>query len=160
VPIARLTKFDDLIAYLQENNVPHKPDAASSSVELPVASPADAGTIFVRWEKDLPYVQVIYPFVGSVPDARVPDVESAIVRVNNTIKLPGFGYEHGNHIIYMRLCVQLYDEGISATSFQRQVFAVLQNAREFAAAFRDVVAGAPGKDVLDLAVKHNTPPSA
>ena len=160
MPTARLTKFDDLLAYLRENNVPHKADPAGLSVELPLATPANAGSVYVRWEKDLPYVQVIYPFVGEVPDARVPDVESAIVRVNNTIKLPGFGYEHGNHIIYMRLCVQLYDEGISATSFQRQVFAVLQNANEFVGAFRDVVAGASGKDVLDLAVKHNTPASA
>ncbi len=157
--IARLTKFDDLIAYLKENNVPHKADPADQGVEVAVASPQDAGSIYIRWEKDLPYVQVIYPFIGNIPDARVPDVESAVVRVNNTIKLPGFGYEHGNHLLYMRLCVQLYDDGISATAFQRQVFAVLQNAKEFAGAFRDVVAGASAKDVLDLAIKHNQAPA-
>ncbi|MGE5182175.1 MAG: hypothetical protein ACM31C_08935, partial [Acidobacteriota bacterium] len=107
--IARLTKFDDLIAYLQENNVPNKPDPGDQGVEVRLTSPqGDAGSVYVRWEKDLPYVQVIYPFIGNVPDARVPDIESAIVRVNNIIKLPGFGFEHGNKLIYMRLCVQLY----------------------------------------------------
>ncbi|MGE5183375.1 MAG: hypothetical protein ACM31C_14995, partial [Acidobacteriota bacterium] len=91
--------------------------------------------------------------------ARVPDIESAIVRVNNIIKLPGFGFEHGNKLIYMRLCVQLYDGSIPAAAFQRQVLAVIQNAREFVDAFRDVVAGAPGKDICDLAIKHNAAPN-
>ena len=156
--IARLTKYDDLVAYLAENNVPHKPEPANQAVELPVAAPADAGSIYVRWERELPYVQVIYPFIGNVPDTRVSDVESAICRINNSIKLPGFGYEHGNRIIYMRLCVQLAEDGITPTAFQRQVFSVLQNAREFAAALRDVVAGAPGKDIVQLALQHNQPP--
>lgn len=159
--IARLTKFDDLIEYLKENNVPHKAEPAEQGVEVGVSGPqGDAGSVYIRWEKDLPYVQVIYPFIGDVPDARVPDIESAIVRVNNVIKLPGFGYEHGNKLIYMRLVVQLYDGSIGATAFQRQVLAVIQNAKEFVGAFQDVVNGAPGKDVCDLAIKHNAAATA
>lgn len=153
--IPRLHTYEDLATYLRENNVPHKPDAANMAVELPVAFPVEAGSIYVRWETDLPYVQVIYPFIGNVPEARAPEVMAAICIVNNQVKLPGFGYEPANHLIYMRLCVQLYDDGISPTAFQRQINAVLQNARELAGAFRDVVAGAPSKDVLQLAIKHN-----
>jgi hypothetical protein len=154
MPTARLTKYDDLVAYLKTNNVPHKPDPANLAIELPVMSPADAGAVYIRWEKDLPYVQVVYPFLGNVPAARIPDIESAICRVNATIKLPGFGYQHADNFVFMRLCVQLYEDGITPIAFQRQIAAVLENAREFVAAFRDVINGAPAKDVIELALKH------
>jgi len=158
--ISRLSNYEELLAYLKENNVPHRPEPADQGVEVAVPQPKDAGSVYIRWEKNLPYINVIYPFAGNVPEARIPDVETAVVRANNVIKLPGFGFDHQNRLLYMRLCVQLYYGAISATAFQRQVFAVLQNAREFGEAFRDVVAGAPGKDICDLAVKHNaTPPS-
>ncbi len=156
--IARIKTYDDLLAYLKEHNVPHKADPANLTVELPVPSAVDGPPVFVRWEKALPYVQVIFPFIGNVPDARVPELESAICRVNNTIKLPGFGYAHDTHVLYMRLCVQLYDDGVAVTSFQRQVLGVIENAKDFFAAFRDVVAGAPGKDVLALAVNNSQRP--
>jgi hypothetical protein len=117
-------------------------------------APSDAGSVYIRWEKDLPYVQVVYPFIGNVPAPRIPDVESAICRVNATIKLPGFGFQHGDNFIFMRLCVQLYEDGITPIAFQRQIAAVLENAREFVAAFRDVIGGAPATDIIKLALAH------
>ena len=146
---ARLTKFEDLLAYLRENNVPHKADP--DGVELGLAN----SVVYIRWEKTLPYVQVIHPMIGNVPEARERDIEVAICRANSTIKLPGFGYDHINHIIYMRLCMQLYDTGVAPAVFQRQVFAVLENGNQFLPVFRDIVAGASGDSVLDLAVKYN-----
>jgi hypothetical protein len=146
---ARLTKFDDLLAYLRENNVPHKPDP--DGVELGLGN----SIVYVRWEKALPYVQLIHPFIGNVPRERERDLEIALCRANATIKLPGFGYDHINHILYMRLCMQLYENGVSPATFQRQVFAVLENAKQFLPPFRDIIAGAPGDSVLDLALKYN-----
>lgn len=150
MPTARLTKYEDLVAYLAANNVPHKADSTEQSIQLP----ANAGSVYIRWERDLPYVQVIYPFIGNVPPPRIPEIESAICRVNAIIKLPGFGFQHGDNFIFMRLCVQLYEDGITPIAFQRQIAAVLENAREFAGAFRDVVAGAPAKDIFELALAH------
>jgi hypothetical protein len=54
----------------------------------------------------------------------------------------------------MRLCVPMYAEGMLATSFQQQVLAVINNAKDFAEAFRDIVAGEPGASVMSLALKH------
>src|SRR5512135_2976123 len=150
----RLTNFTDFVAYLEENKVPHRSDANALAVQLPIAESAGAGAVLVRWERDLPYVQVIYPFITDVPTARILAIESALCRVNTTIRLPGFGLEYDSRAIYMRLCVQLYDGGIPALACEQQIRAVLQNARESGAAFREVVAGAPAENVVDIAIKH------
>jgi hypothetical protein len=152
--ITRLTQFSDLVEYLAENNVPHKSDPAHQVVELPVTSPPLAGMLYIRWEKKLPYVQIIHPFVANVPENRISEVETALCRANTIIPLPGLGFEYEKRFVYMRLCVPMYDEGMLATSFQRQVIGVLQNAKDFIAAFRDIVAGSPGTEVMALAVKH------
>jgi hypothetical protein len=154
--ITRLTNFTELVEYLSENSVPHASDPAGQVVELPVTSPPLSGMLYIRWERKLPYVQIIHPFIGNVPEDRIRAVETAICRANTIIALPGLGYEYDKRFIYMRLCVPMYEEGMASASFQRQILAVLQNARDFIAAFRDIVAGAPGEQIMALAVKHKT----
>jgi hypothetical protein len=152
--IETLKTFADLIEYLTERNVPHRGDLASQVVELPVRSPPLVGHIYVRWEKTLPFLQVIHPFVTNVPAERVPEVETAICRANTIIPLPGLGYEHERRFVYMRLCMPIFQEGMVALSFQRLVRALIQNAKDFIGAFRDIVAGKPGAEVMALAIKH------
>ena len=150
--IQRLTKYEDLLASLSEGGVPHQAQG-TNSIEMKVPN---GDSVILRWEEGLPYVQVIYPFIANVPPEREAAVASAVCRVNNTVKLPGFGYTRDGGLIYMRLAVWLDDEGgISTNAFAGQVRAAVQNASEFAAAFRDVVAGAPAADVIDLALEHN-----
>jgi hypothetical protein len=152
--VTQLHRFADLLLYLEEDKVPHKSDVAQQVVELPVIVAPLSGVVYIRWELKLPYIQIIHPFVAGVPEDRVQDVESAICHANTTIALPGLGFEYGKRFVYMRLCVPVYEEGILATSFKRQVLGVLQNARDFLEPFRDVVAGRPGSEILALAVKH------
>src|SRR5690349_13083525 len=157
MPVTRFRNYDDLIAFLKENNVPHKAEPEKLTVHVTVGDPQKVSDVHIRWEKDLPYVQVIFPFVPEVPPNRIADVESAICRANNQMKLPGFGLEYQSCFVYMRTVIQLAEDGVAAHLFQRQVFSVIQNASELVGAFRDVVAGAPGKDILELAAKHNPP---
>ena len=157
MPITRFRTFDDLLAFLKENNVPHKAEPEKLTVHVTVGDPQKVSDVHIRWEKDLPFVQVIFPFVPEVPADRLAEVETAICRANNQVKLPGFGLEYQHFFLYMRIVIQLAEDGVHAHVFQRQVFSVIQNASEFVGAFRDVVAGAPGKDILALALKHNPP---
>ncbi len=152
--ITRLSNFAELVEYLGENNVPHTSDPANQVVELPVTSPPLSGLLYIRWERKLPYVQIIHPFVANVPEDRVHEIEGAICRANTVIALPGLGFEYDRRFVYMRLCVPMYEEGMLAGSFQRQVLGVLQNAKDFIGPFRDIVAGKPGAEVMALAVKH------
>lgn len=149
----RLTSYADLLEYLKENNVPFQADPNALAVEVPVTMPPLKGVVYIRWEKQLPYVQIVHPFVMNVPEGRIPAVETAIIRANNIVPLPGLGFHHDRRFVYMRLCVPMYKDGMLAANFQNQVLSVLNNAREFLAAFQAIVAGKPGEEVMQLAVQ-------
>jgi len=152
MPITRVAKFEDLLAFLSESNVPFQVDNAAKVAVLPLNEPPLVGQILIRWEKQLPYVQILYPLVRDVPAERRGEVEHAICRANNTISLPGFGYEYSSNFIYFRLTVPMYEEGMLALSFRRQVEGVISNSRDFLVPFQQVVAGEPGEKILQLAV--------
>jgi hypothetical protein len=152
MPITRVAKFEDLLAYMTESNVPFQVDNDAKVAVLPLNEPPLVGQILIRWEKELPYAQIIYPLVRGIPPERRAEVEHAICVANNTIPLSGFGYEYKNSLVYFRLTVPMYEEGMLAQSFRRQVEAVINNSRDFLVPFQQVVAGEPGEKILELAV--------
>ncbi len=152
MPIARISSFADLLTLLDEQGTPYRKDADKQTVELP----APAGSLVIRWEKRLPYVQIIQVMVWNVPPERRAEVEHAICRANNTIALPGFGFECDKGFVYMRLCVPMYEEGMLAQSFRRLIASVMSNARQFTVPFQRVVEGEPGAKILQLAVAAAT----
>ena len=153
MPITRIAKFEDLVAFAAESGIPHEADAEKQIMVLPLSERLLTGQILIRWEKQLPYAQLVYPMVKDVPAERRAEVEHAICRANNTIPLPGFAYEYTNNFIYFRLTVPMYEEGMLAQSFRRQIDAVRNNAKDFLVPFQQVVAGAPGETILQLAVE-------
>lgn len=150
--ITRVASFSDFLALLGETNTPHRADPERQVAEI-AASP---GTLAIRWEKNKPYAQIVQVMVQDVPADRRTEVEHAICRANNTIVLPGFGYEYDRNFIYMRLCVPMYDEGMLATSFRKQMASVVSNAQQFVGPFQKVVQGEPGERILELAVQAAT----
>ncbi len=150
--IDRIASFSDLLTLLNETNTPHRADTERQVVEIPMAAPPLKGPLVVRWEKNLPYVQIIHPIVDGVPRERRAEVVDAICRANNAIPLPGFGYHYDNNFVYMRLCVPMYEEGMLATSFRKQLASVVSNAREFMVPFQKVVQGESGERILELAI--------
>jgi hypothetical protein len=152
MPITRIASFDDLTLFLTESALPFQADAEKKLVVLPTQKPPLVGQMLIRWEKQLPYVQVIHPMVRDVPKERLSEVEHAMGRANNTIPLPGFGFEYTHNFVYFRLTVPMYEEGMLAASFRRQVEGVLKNARDFLIPFQRVVSGEPGDRILELAV--------
>jgi hypothetical protein len=152
MPVIRIASFEDLTTFLTESGRAHEVDADQKLIVLPVHEPPLSGQMLIRWEKQLPYVQIIHPLEREVPIGRRSDVEHAICRANNTIALPGFGFEYTHNFIYFRLTVPMYDEGMLARSFRRQMEAVVKNARDFVIPFQQIVAGEPGEKILGLAV--------
>lgn len=152
--ISRIRNYADLVQYLVENKLPHRANPQALTVEVPVVTPHLRGDVYVRWNQALPYAQLIHAFLSNIPESRISEIEAAISRVNTAIPLPGFGFEYEQRSIYMRLCVHTYSEGIPAIAFQRLVLAVLDNTKQFVAAFADVASGAPGRDIIALARRH------
>ncbi len=151
--IERIRTFDDIATWLGESKQRYRVDAAAHAADVTVTKPAPlTGTLHIQWEPGTSYVQLDYPFVLDVPADRIRAVETAIVHANNTIALPGLAFDYAHRNVHMRLAVAMYDDGMLASSFKAEVFGVLGNARDFTAAFQEIVAGKPGEQVMQLAL--------
>jgi hypothetical protein len=151
-PVTTIASFRDLLAYLSEQNVPHAVNTQTQVVEIPTKSPPLEGIVYLRWEKELPYVQVIHPLALNVPAHRVNDIEKALSRANNAIALPGFGFDYERGTLYFRLTLPMFAEGMLASTFQRMILGCVNNARDFFLAFRGIIDGRPGEEVLEAAI--------
>jgi hypothetical protein len=161
-PPVLLATFADLLARLQADNVPHQVVDADRQV---VAVPANLGgtptqTVF-RWEKQTSLFQIIVPLPFPVPPERVAAFESAVVRVNNAIALPGFGFDHEKGLPYYRLSVPRETDGaLRLELLQRLLTSAVANARDFLGALRGITAGGSPEDVIKTALAEKQgPPS-
>lgn len=152
--VRRLRSYNDLIAFLVDENIAHRANPASFTVQIATTPPVLPGVAFVRWVEKVPFVQVMQPIVTSVPEDRIHDVETAISHINDEAMTPGYGFSYEDRFIYYRVSLPIYDGEISSDVLQRAVTAVLDNARQLEPAFKKVVDGAPGASVLDYLV-HN-----
>ncbi len=152
---ARLSRYEDLIQYLAASNVPRRENHAERSVEVQVVVPPLTGSVYMRWDQHLPYIQVSHPLVFDVPPERIADLETAITRVNESLAVPGLGFHHDKRFLYMRRCVPVYADGISTVAFQKQLADLLEVARQWIGPLKQVVAGKPGNEILNLAGPAN-----
>lgn len=142
-----IASFTELVAQLEADKVPHRVDADAQVVHLPAASPALAGPLYLRWDQRLPFIQIVQPMIN-VPQERVPDVEAAMGRLNAVAAFPGLGLEYQTFALYCRATATL-DEGSVRTATLRHLIQVtIANAMEFLPTMTDIVAGAPGADVI------------
>lgn len=144
----RIAHYEDLLKYLADTNVPRRENHDERSVEIPVTMPPLSGTLFMRWERQLPYLQVLHPFILNVPVLRVREIETAITRVNVSLPSPGLGFHHDKSFLYMRRCMPVYVDGIATTSLQKDISLVLETARTYLGCLREIVDGKPGAEIL------------
>jgi hypothetical protein len=154
MPQLRIASFDELVTFLAEEKVTFRHDPDAQVVQMATSSAPLEGSVFIRWEINLPYIQIIAPMVMEVGDERVREVEDAICRVNHAIALPGFAFDFDKKFIYFRLTVPLEGEGISAELMKRMIVAVVNNARDFLLPMKEVVDGAEGGKILDLVIER------
>lgn len=150
-----LTSFRELTAYLAEQNVPHAVNGDAQIIEIPTKSPPLEGTVYLRWEKNEPLVQVIHPIVLSVKEPeKIRELEKAICRINNALPLPGFGFDYERGTLYFRLSIPMFPEGMNANTFQRLVLECVKYARDFLIPFRRVLEGKPGEEIIAAAMEY------
>jgi hypothetical protein len=149
---ARVGSFDELLAFLGAEGASFRFDATAQIVQLSTRSSAAAGTVYLRWERNLPYVQVVATLLRDLPEDRVREVVDAVARLNHAIPLPGFGIDLGRRQVYFRATLMIADEGIPVDLLKRGILAVVSNARDFLEPLGRVVAGEPGARVLQLVI--------
>jgi hypothetical protein len=146
--MAQLRSFDDLVAFLVKQDIPHQVDAPNYAVQVTTTPPALPGVVFVRWEQKIPYIQVMQQLTDVVPDDRVREVETALAHVNDVAMIPGYGYSYQTKVIYYRLSVPIYAGEISSDALDHAMTTVLNNALQLAPALRRVVEGSAGAGVF------------
>jgi hypothetical protein len=150
VALERVTSFDDLLIFLGEEQAAYRLDAQAQIVQLAATSGPLEGSVFIRWERHVPFVQLVAPMIHDVPDDRVHELEDAVCRVNHAALLPGFGYDFAKRFLYFRLTLARDDEGLRASMLRKMIFAAVNNARDFLAPFRAIVAGEPAARIGQL----------
>lgn len=129
---AALASFDDLVALLTHDNVPHQADAAQGRVVIPTESGPLVGEMLLLWEADSPVVQFIHPLDFEVPMERIAAAESAIARINHALVLPGFGLDHDHRYLYYRLSTPRRPDGTLLPDEVERLFRTTVNtARDF-----------------------------
>lgn len=150
----RLKSVEDLAAFLVKNGVPHQLDKEHNICQVATRPPAIPMPVIVRWETDLPYINIIQQMSGPVGGEREPEIEAAVAHINDVARIPGFGYSYANKVAYYRLAIPIYEGDISSDSLDKAITAVLNNAKQLAGALQRVIEGGlAGKDVLTALAK-------
>ncbi len=149
----RLKSVEDLAAFLGKNGVPHQLDKEHHIVQIATRPPAIAVPVIVRWETEIPYINLIQQMSGPIPDERKAEIEAAVSHINDVAMIPGFGYSYANKVAYYRLAVPVYEGDISTDSLDKAITAVMNNAKQLEAAIKTVIDGAPGATVLSALAK-------
>lgn len=146
--------YDDLVAFLTAEQAPFRHDPAAQVVQISIRSAPLEGFCYLRWERQLPYIQIILPIITDVPADRAGEVIDALARVNHAIALPGFGYDFAKNFVYFRLTVAYEKEGVAGSLLRRMILSAVSNGRDFLTPLRAISApgGEPGSRILDIVV--------
>lgn len=149
--MAAVHNFEELVTFLNENKVQFRHDSAQQVIELPSQSPPLVGNLYMRWEKSVPFIQVIQFMVENVPADRVREVETAIARLNNTLEVGGFGIDHAQRRLYCRMTVPCFQpDGINPIAINQLGNGIVRNALEFLDVFQAIIGGKPGDQVVEI----------
>ena len=147
-----LKSFEDLVALLTKDNTQFGIDRAQQVIEFPNRDPSLPGNLYLRWDKNVPFVQLIQVMLLDIAAARIPDIIQAIVRLNNKIEVPGVGLDEGSRNLYFRVVTMVHPQlGIEAELLYQLAQGTGRNALIYLPAFKAVVEGKPGTEIVELA---------
>ena len=145
-----VSDFDALLDLLNEDSITLKAQKEQQIVLVPVKRENVTTAMLVRWAAADGVVHFIYQLPLTVPEDRVQDVETAMMRLNHGIPIPGLGMNHEKQILYFRVSVPFQPRGgllkTETRSFFR--FAITQG-NKWTPVIKDVIEGvAPAEDIL------------
>lgn len=144
--------FAGLVAFLEANQIPHAVDRERQLLELASKAPPFTANLLIKWEKQLPFVSIIQFMIDDVPEARIPDLETAITRLNCALEVGGLGFDHSTRRLFQRTIAPVFaPEGITASTFNKLTHGTVAQAKDLYPSLKAVIDGRPGKDVAQIA---------
>jgi hypothetical protein len=144
-----LRNFEEFFGYLKGQTLILQFDSKRQIVEIPSHAAPLPGNLLMKWEKDLPFLQMVHFMIEKLPPDRVSELEAAIARVNNKLELAGFYIDHDSMRLYSRLIVPVL-HGIEAADLNTLAGICVRSGQEFRDTFQAVVDGRPGAEVNQI----------
>jgi hypothetical protein len=157
-PTGILRAFDDLIAAVVGQGLPHEVDRAAQRVVLPVRRPPVVGTIAMTWAAAA--LQLVHVLDGVDGAVRFSALADAIARINHALPEPGFGLDGG--VVYFRLALlrRRGTDDLAAAAIGPALTTVIDTVAAFGPALRAVAAGARAPDQVLRAGPPGAPSDA
>lgn len=144
-PFTSLASFQDLCDYLREEGVTFAPNPATQVAEVPTNNGLP---MCLRWEMQLPLVQIVQLAVADIPEDRLGATEHTIALLNHAAPLAGFALDHERRFAYFRMTMLRDDKDqIAVPQLNQALRAAVANVHDFmpllqAAAFPAAAAAA------------------
>lgn len=148
-----LTSFEDLVAFLEKQSIPYRLIVVEQQkVIIPTRVASFESEIAILWAHNHSLVQCIHPLPFQVREERIPEIESAIVRLNDAFMLPGFGFSYNAFYIYYRLSMPIREGGISVNELEEIFNTCVNTSAKFCDLFLEIESGAvEASEVLEFA---------
>lgn len=151
-----VTTFGDLTSLLTKEGVPFRVDEAGQHLALPIRSGPLETEMVILWDAQTLLAQCVLPLPFDVPEDRIGAAESAIAWINHALKMPGFGLDHANRVLYYRLSVPRHADGsLTEDEVKRLIQTTVSTSEDFFASLRGVALDSlPPADVLADAARR------
>lgn len=106
-----ITSFAELEELMTQDGVEFESVPEATTIQIKTGISEQAGPLLVRWDERQGVVHFIQAVPVRVPDDRLREIESTIVRVNHGMLMPGFGMNHTNRLIYCRVSIPIQLRG-------------------------------------------------
>ena len=131
--------YAGLLKLLEKDAVPFQAQVEERSVRIGTKKGQLEGVMLIRWQDQDGVAQFIQSIPFETPEEKVPAVESAIVRINHAMALPGFGFHHKVRVPYFRLTAPLHPGvGLSDKEIRAYFSTCLRLASQFFPALKRV----------------------
>ena len=110
-PSGLVESFEQLVALLKKDSVNHKVKPESNMVMIPVEKGPIDGVLLISWDQNKRVASFIQPMTIEVPKETLSELETAIVRMNHALPVPGLGFNHGENAAYFRIALPFQAPG-------------------------------------------------
>ncbi|HEX2573161.1 MAG TPA: YbjN domain-containing protein [Polyangia bacterium] len=139
---------------LRAENIPLVDVPAYHALEMTTHSPPVEGTLALVWEPQLHLVQLVHALPFEVSPERLSAVEHAIVRINDALAVPGFGFNSERRLVYYRLVLPRHSDGsLEDEDIKRAISTVLTTLGDFWLPLDGVIRGGEDADAVVAAAR-------
>ena len=108
---ALVQNFDALVELLNRDSVTHQTDVDEQYVVIPTEKGGMDSVFVISWAGEDGVVHFIHQMPIEMPKDKLNDVETAMVRLNHAMPVPGLGINHDSELLYFRMTIPIQPRG-------------------------------------------------